>query len=80
MKINASRTEKCFLLLVLVFGACFHLPFITFRCSSLLVLVFEIESVVSQKRKEANAFDFSFWFFVDVSISTSHACFGFLLV
>ena len=58
----------CFLLLVLVFGACFHLAFAAFSCSSLLVLVFEIKSVLSQKPKQANAFGCSFWFSVDVSI------------
>ena len=69
----------CFLMLVLVFGACFHLPFIAFCCSSLLFLVFEIslvsiwiffESIVSQKPKQANAFCCSLWLFV--------ARFGFL--
>ena len=35
----------CFLLLVLVSGACFHLPFVAFCCSSLLFLVYEIESI-----------------------------------
>ena len=60
----------CFLLLVLVFGACFHLPFVAFCCSSLLFLVFEIESILSQKPKQANAFYCSLWLFV--------ARFGFL--
>ena len=46
----------CFLLLVLVFGACFHLLSVAFCCSSLLFLVFKIESVLSQKPKQANAF------------------------
>ena len=55
-------------LLVLVFGTCFHWPLVAFCCSSLLLLVFEIESVLSQKLKQANAFGCSFWFFVDVSI------------
>ena len=65
----------CFLLLVLVFGECFHLPFIAFCCSSLLVFVFEIESVLYQNLKQANAFGrlvlafyCSFWFPVNVSI------------
>ena len=51
----------CFLLLVLVFGACFHLPFVAFCCSSLLFLVFEI-SLVSIWT--FFAFRCSFWFFV----------------
>ena len=34
------------------FGGCFHLPFIDFCCSSLLVLVFEMESVLSKKPKQ----------------------------
>ena len=55
---------SCFLLLVLVFGACFHLPFVAFYCSSLLFLVFEIESILSQKPKQANAFCCSLWLFV----------------
>ena len=54
----------CFLSLVLVFGACFHLPFVAFCCSSLLFLVFEIESILSQKPKQANAFCCSLWIFV----------------
>ena len=59
----------CFLLLfVLVFGECFHLPFVSFCCSSLLVLVVEIGSVPCQKPKQANAFGCSFSFSVDVSI------------
>ena len=65
---NENGNEKYSLLLVLVFGACFRLPFIAFCCSSFLVLVFEIESVLSQKPKQANAVCCSFWFFVDVSI------------
>ena len=60
----------CFLLLVLGFGACFHLLFVAFCCSSLLFLVFEIESIISQKPKQANAFCCSLWVFV--------AHFGFL--
>ena len=44
------------MLFVLVFGECFHLPFVAFCCSSLLVFVSEIESVLSQKLKQANAF------------------------
>ena len=59
-----------FLLLVLVFGACFHLPFVAFCCSSLLFLVFEIESILSQKPRQTNAFCCSLWLFV--------ARFGFL--
>ena len=58
----------CFLLLVLVVGACFHLPFIAFHCTSLLFLVFEIESILSPK--QTNAFCCSLWLFV--------ARFGFL--
>ena len=54
------------MLFVARFGvwACFHLPFIAFCCSSLLVVVFEIESVLSQKPKQSNAFGCSFWLFV----------------
>ena len=47
---NENGNEKCSLLLVLVFGACLHLLFIAFCCFLLLVLVFETESVLSQKR------------------------------
>ena len=54
----------CSLLLVLVFGSCFHCLFVAFRCSSLIFLVFEIESVLSQKPKQANAFSCSSWLFV----------------
>ena len=71
---NENGNEKCsccFLLLVLVFPSWFHLSFVAFCCSSLLVLVFEIESVQSQKSKQAKkkclrllvlAFCCSFWF------------------
>ena len=52
------------------FDACFHLPFVAFCCSSLLFLVFEIESILSQKPKQANAFCCSLRLFV--------ARFGFL--
>ena len=45
-------------------GACFHLPFVAFCCSSLLFLVFEIESILSQKPKQPNAFYCSLWLFV----------------
>ena len=61
---NEKRNEKCFLLLVLVFEECFHLPFVAFCCSSLLVLVFDIESVLSHKPKTAYGFGCSFWLFV----------------
>ena len=67
---NENGNEKCYLLLVLIFGGCFHLSLVAFCCSSLLVLVFEIESVLSQKPKQANAFGCSFRLFV--------ACYGFL--
>ena len=70
MKMGMKNALCCFLLLVLVFGACFHLPFVAFCCSSLLFLVFEIESILSQKPKQANAFYCSLWLFV--------ACFVFL--
>ena len=66
-EINKIGNGKCS---SLVFGACFHLPFVAFCCSSLLFLVFEIESVLSQKPKQANAFSCSFWRFV--------VCFGYL--
>ena len=62
---NENGNEKCsslLFLLVLVFGAFFRLPFVAFCCSSLLVLVFDIESVLSQKPKQANAFGCSFVF------------------
>ena len=64
---NENWNEKSSLLLFVarfVFGACFHLAFVAFCCSSLLVLVFEIKSGLSQKPKQANAFRCSFWFFV----------------
>ena len=58
MNENGNKNALCcFYLLVLVFGAWFHLLFVAFCCSSLLVLVFETESVLL------------FWFFVDVSVS-----------
>ena len=38
----------------------FHLPFDAFCCSSLLVLVYEVETFLSQKPKQANAFGCSF--------------------
>ena len=50
MKMDMKNALCCFLLLVLDFGACFHLPFIAFCCSSLLFLVFEIESILSQNQ------------------------------
>ena len=70
---NENGNAKCsllLLLLVLVLGTCFHLQFVAFCCSSLLVLVSEIESVLSQRPIQANAFGCSFWLFV--------ARFGFL--
>ena len=70
MKMGMKNALCCFLLLVVVFGWCFHLPFDAFCCSSLLFLVFEIESILSQKPKQANAFCCSLWLFV--------ARFGFL--
>ena len=57
---KCSVTFSCSLLLVVVFGACFHLPLAAFCCSSLLILVFEIESVLSEKPKQANVFGCSF--------------------
>ena len=50
MKMDMKNALCCFLLLVLVFGACFHLPFVAFCCSSLLFLVFEIESILPQNQ------------------------------
>ena len=41
---NETGNTTCSLLLVLVFGVCFHLLFVACSCSSWLVLVFEIES------------------------------------
>ena len=67
-QMNENGNEKCFLLLVLVFGACFHLPFVALFCFSLLVLVFEIESVLSQKPKQVNAFGCSFYFLLLVLV------------
>ena len=64
MILGMKNALCCSLLFVLVYGACFHLPFVAFCCSSLLVLVFEIESVLSQKQKHVNAFGYSFWLFV----------------
>ena len=64
MKMEMKNALCCFLLLVLVFGACFHLLFDAFCCSSLLFLVFEIESILSQNPKQANAFSCSLWHFV----------------
>ena len=75
MKIGMKNVLCCFLLLVLVSGACFYFPLVIFaahRCS-----FFEIESVLSQEPKQANAFGCSFWFFVDVSIRTLHCSFWF---
>ena len=66
MEIGKKDALCCFL----VFVVCFHLPFVAFCCSSLLDLVFEIESVLSPKPKQANAFGCSLWLFV--------ARFGFL--
>ena len=50
MRMSENGNEKCSLMLVLVFGACFHLPFVAFCCSSLLFLVFEIESILSKNQ------------------------------
>ena len=61
-EIGNENALCCFLLLVFVFRACFHLPFVAFCCSSLLVLVFEIESVPSQNPKQANFFGCSLGF------------------
>ena len=64
MKVGMKNIFCCSLLLVFVLGACFHSPFVAFCCSSLLLLVFEIESVLSQKSKQTNAFGCSFWLLV----------------
>ena len=58
MKLGMKSALCCSLLLVLVFGACFHLPFVAFLvlCCSFLFL----RSVLSQKPKQANAFGCSF--------------------
>ena len=40
VRMNDTENEECSLLLILVFGSCFHLPSVVFCCSSLLV-VFE---------------------------------------
>ena len=70
MKMGMKNALCCFLLLVLVCNACFHLPSVAFYCPSLLFLVFEIESFLSQKQNRQIAFCCSLWFFV--------ARFGFL--
>ena len=64
MKMGMKNAICYFLLPVFFLGACFHLPFVAFCCFSLLVLVFEIESVLSQKTKQANNFGCSFRLFV----------------
>ena len=72
-----NRNEKCSLLhFVARFGFWYVFPFCV-RCLLLffvLFLVFEIESILSQKPKQSNAFCCSLWlsvawfgFFVDVS-------------
>ena len=43
----------CFLLLVLRFRACFHLLFVAFCCSSLLVLVFGLGRISSISKTKA---------------------------
>ena len=61
-------------MLFVAFVACFGFrgvfPFAVrcFCCSSLLVLAFEIESVLFQEPKQAIAIGCSFWLFVEVSI------------
>ena len=63
---NENGMKKCLLMLVVArfgFGGLFHLPFLAFCCSSLHILAFEIEPVLSQKPKQANAFGCSFWCF-----------------
>ena len=58
------------------FGACFHLSFVAFCCSSLLVLVFEIESVLSQKPKTGKCF----WLLVLVFCRCFHFNFAWLVL
>ena len=52
MKMGMKNALCCFLMLVSVFGACFHLPFIAFYCLSLLFLVFEIESILKNPNNQ----------------------------
>ena len=53
----------CFLLLVLVFGACFHLPFVAFCCSSLLFVVSNTKTKTGKcLLLLVMAFCCSFWF------------------
>ena len=62
-QMNENGSEKCSLLFFVArFGVGDVFPFAVrcFCCSSLLVLVFEIEF---KKPKQANAFDCSFWLF-----------------
>ena len=71
---NENGNGKCSLLLFVArFGFWGVFPFAV-RClllpCLLLILVFQIESVLSQKPKQANAFGCLFWLFV--------ARFGFL--
>ena len=64
---NENENEKYSLLLFVArFGFWGVFPFAVhcFCCFSLLFLVFEIESVLPQKPKQANTFDCSFWLFV----------------
>ena len=64
VRMNENGNEKCSLLLLLVFGACFHLPFDAFCCSSFFFLRDRINSVSKTK---AGKFPFA-------------ACYGFLLL
>ena len=61
-----------FVLLLVVayfgFGACFHLRFISFCCSSLLILVFEKESVLSQNQNMQMPLIARFGFFLVVFV------------
>ena len=80
MKMGIKNALCCFLLLVLAFCGCFHLLFIAFCCSSLLFLVFEIEAILSEKPKQANAFCCSFCFLWMFPFEHRIARCGFLLV
>ena len=66
---NENGNEKCsslLFLLVLVFGAFFRLPFVAFCCSSVLVLVFDIESVYlkNQNRQMPLVARLSFYYII----------------
>ena len=78
VQMNENGNKKCCLLLFVAhfgFWGVFLFAFHCFCCSLLLFLVFEIESVLSQKPKQANAFGCSFWLFVAHFIIIFCRCF-----